>query len=58
MMRELATAHPHYGWHENKGYASSDHRAALRSHGPCDHHRRSWRLGVDAVVDTDLVATS
>ncbi len=46
MMTELAAAHPHFGWHENKGYASDQHRDQIRAHGPCEHHRRSWRLGV------------
>jgi ribonuclease HII len=44
LMADLAGEHPHYGWHENKGYASPDHVAALREHGPCVLHRRSWRL--------------
>lgn len=44
LMLELATQHPQYGWDENKGYASAHHMAALREHGPCDQHRRSWRL--------------
>ncbi|MFI5428060.1 ribonuclease HII [Aeromicrobium sp. UC242_57] len=44
MMLELAEQHPQYGWDENKGYASTKHLEALREHGPCDHHRRSWRL--------------
>jgi ribonuclease HII len=45
MMADLSAAHPHFGWHENKGYASEHHREQLRLHGPCEHHRRSWRLG-------------
>lgn len=44
LMVELAAGHPEYGWHENKGYASPEHIAALRTWGPCDLHRRSWRL--------------
>ncbi|MCL8250186.1 MULTISPECIES: ribonuclease HII [Aeromicrobium] len=49
IMTELAADHPHYGWDENKGYASSHHVAALRTHGPSEQHRRSWRLpGCDA----------
>jgi ribonuclease HII len=44
LMAELAGQHPHYGWDENKGYASPGHVAALRDHGPCELHRRSWRL--------------
>lgn len=47
MMVDLSATHPHFGWDENKGYASDRHRDQLRVHGPCEHHRRSWRLGVD-----------
>ena len=48
MMVDLAERHPRYGWAGNKGYASPDHLAALRDHGPCEEHRRSWRLPVAA----------
>ncbi|MEO8106524.1 MAG: ribonuclease HII [Actinomycetes bacterium] len=63
MMIELSTAHPHFGWHENKGYSSDQHRDELRAHGPCDQHRRSWRLGTvdvseNAAADCENVATS
>ena len=44
LMAELADDHPQYGWADNKGYSASAHLAALASHGPCDHHRRSWSL--------------
>ena len=33
---------PGYGWASNKGYATADHRAALRRLGPSPHHRRSF----------------
>ncbi len=33
-----------YGWVENKGYAAPEHLDALRRLGPCELHRRSWRL--------------
>lgn len=42
LMREAALAHPHYGWERNKGYGTPDHLAALREHGPCPLHRRSF----------------
>jgi ribonuclease HII len=42
LMREAAQAHPHYGWERNKGYGTPDHLAALRTHGPCPLHRRSF----------------
>ncbi|QGQ19674.1 ribonuclease HII [Cellulomonas sp. JZ18] len=44
LMVRHADDHPHYGWHENKGYAAPDHLAGLRLHGPSPLHRRSWRL--------------
>lgn len=40
IMRELAEAHPDYGWERNVGYATPEHVAALRRHGPTVHHRR------------------
>ena len=46
LMVDLAERYPHYAWAENKGYASPAHLEALRRHGPCVEHRRSWRLPV------------
>lgn len=43
-MADVAQRLPHYGWAVNKGYATADHAAALREHGPCVLHRLSWRL--------------
>lgn len=44
LMRELHQEHPAYGWAINKGYPTPDHRAAIELHGPCEHHRMSFRL--------------
>jgi ribonuclease HII len=44
MMADLASSYPDYGWHENKGYSTPQHSAALRELGPSNEHRRSWRL--------------
>lgn len=44
IMVERSARFPQYGWHENKGYSAPEHGAALRSHGPCDQHRRTWSL--------------
>jgi ribonuclease HII len=44
LMVGLASRFPAYGWAVNKGYATPDHRDALRVHGPCVQHRRSWNL--------------
>ncbi len=43
-MSSESIAYEEYAWHENKGYASPAHMAALRRLGPCDQHRRTWRL--------------
>ncbi len=39
---ELHAAHPHYGFDGHKGYPTPEHLAALRQHGPCEAHRRSF----------------
>ena len=47
--------HPVYGWVENKGYAAPEHIDALRLHGTCEWHRRSWRL--PGTMDDDGAVT-
>jgi ribonuclease HII len=42
MMREMDALHPQYGLASHKGYATPEHRRALREHGPCALHRRSF----------------
>ncbi len=42
LMREAAKMHPHYGWERNMGYGTPEHLNALRVHGPCPLHRRSF----------------
>ena len=39
---ELHAQHPEYGFGGHKGYPTVAHLAALREHGPCRHHRRSF----------------
>jgi ribonuclease HII len=46
-----AQAHPHYGWHSNKGYGSRTHLAALREYGPSPLHRRSFGPVAQAWLD-------
>ncbi len=43
MMVEQAAHHPVYLFENNKGYGTPEHLAALREHGPCAIHRRSFR---------------
>lgn len=40
LMRALHARHPAYAWEANAGYGTPAHLAALRAHGPCEHHRR------------------
>ena len=35
---------PQYGFDRHKGYPTAQHRQALRDHGPCPIHRRSFRM--------------
>jgi ribonuclease HII len=42
MMARLAARYPEYGWEHNQGYATRDHRAAIRAHGLTPYHRRSF----------------
>jgi len=41
-MIELHAQFPQYGFDRHKGYPSPLHLAALREHGPCPQHRRSF----------------
>ena len=42
MMLEWDLVYPQYGLARHKGYATPDHLAALRAHGPSPHHRFSF----------------
>ena len=42
LMHAAAQTWPHYGWDRNAGYGTPHHLAALRDHGPCPLHRRSF----------------
>lgn len=54
LMVELSAGFPRYRWHENKGYSSPEHLAALRELGPCELHRRSWRLPTGAPGEVEV----
>ena len=42
MMARLAVRYPGYGWERNQGYATREHRAAIRRQGLTPFHRRSF----------------
>jgi ribonuclease HII len=39
---ELHERYPQYGFAAHKGYPTAEHLLALRTHGPCAEHRRSF----------------
>jgi hypothetical protein len=41
-MIRLAARYPGYGWEHNQGYATRDHREAIRRQGLTPFHRRSF----------------
>lgn len=43
-MADLHPDHPEYQWDRNKGYASLEHRTAIRERGLSPFHRASWAI--------------
>jgi ribonuclease HII len=56
LMREYDQEFPHYGFARHVGYGTREHWVALREHGACAIHRRTFR-GV-IIEETDCVATA
>ncbi|MCA1306178.1 ribonuclease HII [Microbacterium esteraromaticum] len=44
LMASLHPEHPAYQWDRNKGYASREHREAIRAQGLSPFHRASWAI--------------
>lgn len=42
IMVKLAKRYRRYGWESNKGYGTPEHARAVREHGVCTHHRKSF----------------
>ena len=71
LMTRLAARYPEYGWERNSGYATREHRAAMRAYGLTPFHRRSFpavhatiageqqiaglRLAIEDVTDLDVL---
>jgi ribonuclease HII len=60
LCRQLHDTYPQYGLASHKGYATPEHRKALREHGPCPLHRRSFApvrsADPDAALELELEA--
>jgi len=55
MMTLLAVRYPGYGWEHNQGYATRDHRDAIRALGLTPFHRRSF-LALQRTLAGDQLA--
>lgn len=42
MMKDFHEKYPEYGFAQHKGYGTAAHVAAIKEHGPCPIHRRSF----------------
>jgi ribonuclease HII len=42
IMEEMDALYPEYGFAGHKGYGTKAHIEAIREHGPCPIHRRSF----------------
>lgn len=43
LMREMCKVYPEYGFSQHVGYATKEHRDAIKKHGACPLHRKSFR---------------
>ncbi|BCU79525.1 ribonuclease HII [Luteolibacter sp. LG18] len=53
-MQEAAREFPEYGFERHQGYGTPGHLAALRTHGPCRIHRRSFQPVSQLTLPFDL----
>lgn len=51
LLVELDRSYPLYGFARHKGYATPEHLAALRTHGPCPVHRRHFAPVQQSALD-------
>jgi ribonuclease HII len=58
LLRQLDQTYPQYGLASHKGYCTPEHRKALREHGPCALHRRTFApvrsADPDAALELEL----
>ncbi len=53
LMHGLDQEFPQFGFAQHQGYGTKKHLEALRIHGPCRHHRRSFRPIAQATLPLD-----
>lgn len=53
-MKKIAKQFPYYQWEKNQGYPTKSHREAIAKYGPCEFHRKTFKLLPDQLT-LDLV---
>lgn len=43
-MQRIHTEYSYYGWNNNKGYGTAEHRSAIEQNGLCRYHRKSFNI--------------
>lgn len=51
LMRELDGQYAAYGFARHKGYGTAIHQDAIRTHGLCDLHRKTFKIGDGVIRD-------
>lgn len=44
IMEEMDEIHPEYGFARHVGYATKAHKEAIKTYGPCKHHRLTYKM--------------
>jgi ribonuclease HII len=52
-MQTLHGEFPQYGWNNNKGYGTREHRDAIEKHGLCKYHRKSFDISPVELLQND-----
>jgi len=51
LMEFFDEVYPQYGFRRHKGYGTPEHMAALKQHGPCRIHRKSFKPVHDVIAN-------
>jgi ribonuclease HII len=54
-MQQLHKEFSYYGWDNNKGYGTAQHRMAIEKNGLCKYHRRSFNIDGGKTTDEKLL---
>ncbi len=56
-MQKLHKQYKMYAWRYNKGYGTPEHRTAIKQHGLCKYHRKSFNISaarLSEVIEDEL----